>query len=165
MGSFQKEARLKVAARADIEKISSGVAVAPHVIKTGEVGEATEGWLVELAGKVSETSGDVFYVDDGSGAAKVVIKATTDIDKPRMKKGDVVTVTGVVSQTVAGFRVLPRFIEDIRLGSVAGLTRFPATGVSLGWLLVLIGLVGYLAYSSWRHREPFLFAGERTHST
>lgn len=122
------EARIKVEEVGDIERMSSADAPEAHQLKTGEIGEEQEGWLVTIQGEVSSTSGDTFYVDDGSGEIKVYIKESTAIDKPKMKKGEAVTVTGVVSQTRSGYRVLPRFQEDVRLGRVAGMTSFPATG-------------------------------------
>ena len=92
-------------------------------------------------GTGTETNGDTFYVDDGSGEIRVYIKSSTKIDKPEMKKGTAVTITGVVSETTSGYRVLPRWQEDVRLGLVAGMTSFPATGGRNGGLVVMVGLV------------------------
>jgi len=125
------EHRVKLTQASDVVKVEAAVVVPePHHLKTGEIGEDSEGWLVIIEGEVTETSGNTFYVDDGSGEIKVYIKGSTEIDKPKMKKGMAVTITGVVSQTNTGYRILPRWQEDVRLGRVAGLTSFPATGPS-----------------------------------
>jgi len=128
VSSYFGEARLKVTNASDIVAGSETQPPEPHQIETGEIGEDTEGWLVTVFGKVTQTSGSTFYIDDGSGEAKVYIKDTTGITKPKMKKDTEVTITGIVSRTTSAYRLLPRFQEDVRLGRVAGLTHFPATG-------------------------------------
>ena len=163
LGTSLGEYRLKLAQASDIKVVSAAEKPIPHQVKTGEIDEATEGSLVIIEGSVTETSGDTFYVDDGSGEVKVFIKDTTQIDKPSMKKGTDVTITGIVSQTSSGWRILPRFQEDVRLGRVAGLTSFPATGrraafggrygLQAGLIIVL---VGYVIASARRAREPLL---------
>lgn len=140
VGMAYGETRLKLAEAQDISVLKTEAPPEPHVVETGEIDEDKEGWLVTVAGEVVETDGDTFYVDDGSGEVKIFIKETTGINKPAMKKGTKVTVTGVVSHTTSGYRVLPRFQEDVRLGLVAGLTHFPATGFTLGTWGTLIEL-------------------------
>lgn len=130
--SYLGESRLKLAAAGDITKASGGEAPAPHRAETGRVGEDVEGTLVVIVGRISQTSGDTFYVDDGSGEVKVFIKETTGIEKPKMKKGDLFTIIGIVSQTQSGYRILPRSQDDIKEGAVAGLTSFPASGGQAG---------------------------------
>ena len=129
LASYLGEARLKLAAATDIEKTAEGEAPVPHRVETGKVGEDLEGTLVVIVGRISQTSGDTFYVDDGSGEVKVFIKETTGIEKPKMKKGDLFTIIGIVSQTQSGYRILPRSQDDIHEGAVAGLTSFPAAGL------------------------------------
>ena len=120
------------------------------------MGEETEGWLVTIQGKVTETSGDTFYMDDGSGETRVYIKSSTKIDKPQMKKGAVVTVTGVVSETSSGYRVLPRWQEDVRLGLVAGMTSFPATGGESSWLMIAVGMAVWLLKGARQKGKPLV---------
>ena len=163
MTSSLGEARIKIAAATDVVMKSHGTPPQPHAVSTGEIGERLEGSLVLIQGTVTKTSGATFYVDDGSGEIKVFIKSATGIDKPRMRRGNLVTIIGVVSQTTTGYRVLPRFQDDVRLGGVAGFTSFPATGIgdrgtslqakgaalAAGIVMLLLGL-GY------RSGEPLL---------
>lgn len=150
------EIRLKLAQASDIEVTGKGAAPQPHRLETGEVGEETEGWLVIIQGKVAETNGDTFYIDDGSGETRVYIKSSTKIDKPQMKKGTAVTVTGVVSETSSGYRVLPRWQEDVRLGLVAGMTSFPATGGVINSLMVIAVIVTWLLKGARQRGEPLM---------
>ncbi len=137
LGSNRGEARLKITEATSIVRGKSEAPPTPHIVQTGEISEDQEGWLVTVQGEVVETSGDTFYVDDGSGEVKIYIRSTTKIDKPKMKTGEAVTITGIVSETTSGYRILPRFQEDVRLGRVAGLTSFPATGNFSVWQPVL----------------------------
>jgi len=148
------EYRLKLAFADDVEKMKAGEPPVPHVVKTGDVDESMEGTLVTIQGYVSKTSGDTFYIDDDSGEVKIFIKGATNIDKPKMKKGMAVTVTGVVSRTNSGYRILPRFQEDIRMGLVAGLESFPATGINkLAILTVLLTISCYQLVVGIYHKE------------
>lgn len=133
LGTSLGEWRLKLKSVSDITKSGEAAKPEPHRAATGEIDESWEGALVIVEGSVSSTSGDTFYVDDGSGEVKVFIKKSTKIDKPKMSAGTDVTITGIVSRTNAGYRILPRFQEDVRLGRVAGLTSFPATGLRQGF--------------------------------
>lgn len=161
LSSNRGEARLKVATADAVKKTKSAAPPTPHQVATGEIDEAWEGSLVIMQGHVIETSGDTFFVDDDSGEVKVSILTATHIDKPKMKKGDAVTITGIVSETTTGYRVLPRFQEDIRLGLVAGLTSFPATGASRYFLNILSAVAaGLFTWAQYR-REPLLRVGIR----
>jgi|GEM_PF-6098146 len=108
------EKRIRIGSAADV-RVTGRSTIAPRRIKTGEVGEALEGQLVKIVGMVDETSGDTFYLSDGSPRARVLIQEETGIDKPRMEKGDSVTVVGIVSQYRETYRVMPRLPEDFEL--------------------------------------------------
>lgn len=159
LSSYLGESRIKLAAVTDLNVMGKVEAPLPHQIKTGEIGESLEGFLVMVVGRVMETSGDTFYVDDGSGAVKVFIKESTGIDKPKMKKGGLVTITGIVSQTTSGYRILPRLQEDVRLGAVAGLRTFPGTGFEeenqrqrVELLVIILSCVAVF-YGLWQWQE------------
>lgn len=86
----------------------------PVSIKTGEF-RNFENYLVIVQGEVIETSGDTFYLDDGSGRAKVYIQETTGIDKPPMHKGDIFEVIGIVNLYRNTWRILPQKQDDIKI--------------------------------------------------
>lgn len=70
---------------------------------------------VEVEGQVVETSGNTFYLDDGSGRAKIYIQDKTGIDKPKMGKGDIFWVSGIVNLYRTTWRILPQIQSDIKL--------------------------------------------------
>lgn len=157
LATIRGEARLKLTQAADIKITATGGAPpVPHRVETGDIDEALEGNLVIIQGHVTETDSDTFYVDDGSGEVKIYIAPTATIDKPTTKQGTAVTITGIVSETTSGYRLLPRFQEDIRLGLVAGLTTFPATGRSYIGLTVALVLAVVILHLAHRRREPLM---------
>lgn len=86
----------------------------PVEIKTGEF-RNFENYLVTVSGTVTETSGNTFYLDDGSGKAKIYIQSASGIDKPPMHKGDIFEVTGIVNLYRDTWRILPQKQDDIQL--------------------------------------------------
>jgi len=86
----------------------------PIEILTGDF-ENFENKLVKVTGKVTSTSGDTFYLDDGSGEVKIYIQEKTGIDKPEMHKNDIFEVTGIVDLYGKTWRILPQDQDDIKL--------------------------------------------------
>ncbi len=86
----------------------------PIKIKTGKT-KNYKNKLVEVEATVVETSGRTFYLDDGSGKAKIYIQTQTKIQKPPMHKGDIFGLIGVVNLYRETWRILPRDQEDIWL--------------------------------------------------
>jgi len=137
LATVRGEREIKVARALDLAIAGRAEPKAPLRIATGQVGEKLEGELVRLSGEVVETSGKTFFIDDGSGPAKIYIMDSTNITKPRTRRGDVAVVTGIVSQFDDTYRVLPRFQEDLEIGQVTAARSLPRTGVGY-WLGVLL---------------------------
>lgn len=117
------ERRIKISSIEDVKILGSGEPPIPHKIATADVGEDYEGSLVVIEGDVLEKSGRNIYVDDGSGAeAKIYLKNNIAIEELGVREGDKIKITGIISQTSAGYRVLPRFSQDIEIikGEVKG---------------------------------------------
>jgi len=117
------EKRILIDRSEDIKTVSSDNLVESKIISTGNINEAFEGCLITVEGKVARTKNDVFYLDDGNGEVKIYIKPQTGIIKPKIEKGDWMVITGQVSQTSAGYRILPRFQGDVKLSRVTGAAK------------------------------------------
>ncbi|MCK5332589.1 lamin tail domain-containing protein [Candidatus Parcubacteria bacterium] len=117
------EKRILLVDAKDIKIISRDNYVEPQVVLTGDVGPANEGQLIAVEGKISEIKKDVFFVDDGSGEVKIYIKPQTNIQKNDFQKGDWMVIVGQVSRTSLGYRILPRFQNDIKRGLVSGIAN------------------------------------------
>lgn len=140
------ERYLKVEKAEDVIIIGQGDLPDPPSLATGEIDEDEEGELVQIIGEVTQTSGNTFYLDDGSGEVKIYIKTSTGIDKPEMRVGYYSQVKGICSQYKDDYRILPRFQEDllvsakpIELGQVLGVSELPQTGFFISdlWLILL----------------------------
>jgi len=116
---YYGELEVKVAALFDIIFIGPGEPPEPLPVRTGDIGEALEGRLVRIAGRLTRWERNAFYLDDGSGEVKIYIKESTSIKRPPFRRGEMVFVIGVVSRYTTrdsdkgGYRILPRFQEDI----------------------------------------------------
>lgn len=106
-----------------IEVLEGAQAVRPESSGTGAVGEATEGRLVEVVGRILRGPTDdlpygySLYIDDGSGEVQVFIPASTGINPFRigyLRPGVTIRVTGLSSQFLANLEVLPRIVGDIQ---------------------------------------------------
>ena len=105
--------RIKIDGAESILIINNNNEITPKEIKSGDLLQALEGMLVHVHGYVIDTSGSTFYIDDNTGAIKIYIISYTNIDKPRMKKGLWVEITGVVSCSRNVYRILPRMQSDV----------------------------------------------------
>ncbi|HEX2203450.1 MAG TPA: hypothetical protein VHG91_09145 [Longimicrobium sp.] len=104
-----------------VEVLGPAAAPAPRDVRTGEVGEATEGWLVRVRGTVT---GDVvddrpygwkITIDDGSGPLLVFASASAWIDVGRVRAGQRIEAVGLSGQYDDHAEVLPRGDADLRV--------------------------------------------------
>lgn len=91
------------------------------------VNAETAGQLVTIRGRVVRLESSAFWLDDGAGAVRVFFASTTGVHRPRIARGQVWTVTGIVTEMsatrtrAAGWQLQPRFAGDAR----------PAAGVPI----------------------------------
>ena len=109
------ETRIKIALKEDIVVLEHKEPPESYEVKTGDINEENEGYLVTITGEIIEIRGSSLFIDDGSEEIKVYIKQSTGIKKSNLHEGDIVSVTGIVSQTKSGYRLLPRYPDDIKI--------------------------------------------------
>jgi len=131
--TFFEEFEIVAGERSDVDFIEHGPPPPPLPIATTSLLEPYEGRLVMLQGQAVAFRGrSTFWVDDGTGWAKVVIRRGTGINKPFIPRGTPVKVVGIVSQRSSredpsrdDYRLLPRYPFDLILPETA-----PAPGLS-----------------------------------
>ena len=107
------------AADADVTVDGRGEQVEPRWVRTGRIGLANQGKLVEVMGVITQPIvpdppfGSKIFVDDGSGPIRVFVNASTGIDVSRLAAGQLVRVIGFSSAFVDA-EIDPRFAGDIR---------------------------------------------------
>lgn len=93
----------------------------PRAVRTGEVNEGQEGWLVRVRGRVvTQPENDAPWgwkvmVDDGTGAVMLFIDAETDVDPAGFRLGDSVEIIGFAGQYDDHYEVVPRGQADVRV--------------------------------------------------
>lgn len=92
------------------------------VLKTGDLGSSTAGYIVTIEGKITEKGliaddpyGAYFFLDDGSGPGQVFLNASTNINSNAalFKAGARLRVTGFCNQFGSKYEVEPRSKSDI----------------------------------------------------
>lgn len=115
--------------RATADTVTSlGVGAEPPAVDatTAAIGEALEGRLVAVHGLIVSSAttlstGLAWDLDDGSGAARILIGTSTGIDTSSWERGVGLTLIGVVGQRdssgggTSGYRVQPRDASDVLL--------------------------------------------------
>jgi len=109
------EMRVRITGKSAVRVLAHGKSPEPEALETSAIGEETEGYLARIQGEVIETRWPYMFLDDGGGEVRVYIKKSTGIEKRKLYVGDELSVIGIVSQTPAGYRILPRYESDIVL--------------------------------------------------
>jgi len=93
--------------------------VQPAWVRTGSVGESTEGSLVRAVGVITQgpiVDGDFghkFFIDDGSGEITVFVNLGTNVDVSSLAVGQLIEVTGFSSQFTDHYEIDIRGPEDL----------------------------------------------------
>ena len=101
----------------DVTVEGRGAVVLPRFVRTAAVGEATEGLIVMVVGRITRLEGDEPYgqkvfVNDGSGEIRVFINNGAHIDVSRLHTGQPVAFIGFSGQ-FDDYEVDPRFPSDL----------------------------------------------------
>lgn len=93
-----------------------GIIVAPRTIT--QTDETIAGQLVHMQGRVVRLESTAFWIDAGEGAVRVFFSSTTGMRRPKVRRGEIWVVTGIVTEQTAtktraaGWQIQPRFIDD-----------------------------------------------------
>lgn len=112
IGKFKELSRVKTYSLASFAKISSGKA--PSFTETKSISEVDEsdiGKLINLEGEITKIKSTSFFLDDGT--AEVLVNVPKDFKKGSLAEGDLIKVSGIVETNNDGWKILPRFTEDI----------------------------------------------------
>lgn len=109
------ERRIKVTEKSHIKVLESHEPRNPISIQLAEVEESLEGCLVQIVGEITEKSGSNWYIDDETGELKIYFKSSLAFSKPQINIGDQIEAVGIISQTKTGFRLLPRYENDLKI--------------------------------------------------
>lgn len=96
-----------------VEKISSNNLLEASPLNYKDIENAL-GDFVYIEGTVGNVASDnIFFLETTDGRLKVYAEPDTDISLKKIKAGDKISITGHISRTSLGYRILPRFSSDI----------------------------------------------------
>lgn len=115
---FYGEAELSVPDASYITQLDGGAPLLPEVVPTGLLGEAQEGRLISVSGRVVRFERRTVVLDDGSGPATIYFAAELAWPRPYVRLGETWSATGLGGRYVAkeaggGYQLLPRFPWDM----------------------------------------------------
>lgn len=109
----QGEFRLKTKFKDDI-KIMEHKSPPPAIaLSCDAINEENVGQLVTLTGEITSKKSYTAYLDDGSDETLVYFKQSAGLDTKSLKAGQSAALTGILSKTSTGLRLLPRYQSDI----------------------------------------------------
>lgn len=144
LSTVSGERRVKFIEITSISILGTAAEIIPERVEISEIGEKYEGEYIKTTGVVIETSGDNFVIGEKNSdkTIKVAIRDSAKIDKPKMRKGDEVEISGIVSEYKGEYRILPTKQEDVK---VLTSDYLPMAGVS-----EIISLIfGTIIYTLW----------------
>jgi DNA/RNA endonuclease YhcR with UshA esterase domain len=123
-GTLNDEANLRIleSAPGSVETLAGTQQVGARDVRTGDVGESTEGLLVRVNAQVTQPVheelpyGYELYVNDGSGEVQVYIHGSAGFDGATLRAltvGQTIQVTGFSSQYEDTLEVAPRRPSDL----------------------------------------------------
>ena len=121
-GVLQDSSGLLVIAPASVKDVKvkgRDKPVEPTWVRTGSVGESTEGSLVRAVGVITQgpiVDGDFghkFFIDDGSGEITVFVNLGTNVDVSPLAVGQLIEVAGFSSQFTDHYEIDIRGPQDL----------------------------------------------------
>ncbi len=121
------EKRINLTKESQLKLLKNLAVVKPPVMAIGELDDALSGGLVTISGELVKKQAQDYYLDDATGEIKVSLKFKEILGQPAVKEGYLMEATGILTLTKDGYRLLPRFKEDLNFGQILGETENSAT--------------------------------------
>jgi DNA/RNA endonuclease YhcR with UshA esterase domain len=117
LSTVSGERRMKITQSSDIKILENIAKIIAEPVQISAIDEKYEGKYIKTTGFVVETSGDNFVIGEkkSNKTVKVTIRESANIDKPKMKKGDEVEISGIVSEYKGEYKILPTKQEDVKV--------------------------------------------------
>jgi len=109
------QALLTIRNISDIVIKAHGTAVTPKEYEISDIADDDLASLIHVSGVISRIQWPSVWIGDGEHEIRAYVYKTTSIEKPAMLIGDTMDITGVLDKASSGYRLLPRFPQDIRI--------------------------------------------------
>lgn len=120
ISTANNELRIKTKEKGDIIKLEQNEE--PKITETyiENIDDNMRGNLIKISGEITEKTGNTLWLDDNTEEIKIYVNKYTGINLSDISLGQAAEITGILSSTESGLRILPRYLEDIKLGQVLG---------------------------------------------
>ncbi|MCK5459945.1 lamin tail domain-containing protein [Candidatus Parcubacteria bacterium] len=112
--------KIKIKNKEDIFPLSQQEKLIPIYLPIEDAGENFISQLIILNGEIVEKKGNTVWIDDGTGEIIIYINKYTNIDLKQFKEGDFIEIIGMLNAIKDGFRLLPRYQNDIKITKILG---------------------------------------------
>ncbi|MCD6288917.1 MAG: lamin tail domain-containing protein, partial [Anaerolineae bacterium] len=119
VADFHGESEIQIKREDGVRVLGRGKPPAPALIRCDLVGEAYEGMLVMVVGRVTGFGRREIRLSDGRAEVRVYVRGNLGWRRPWVERGQWWSAIGVVSQYVrarpyeGGYRLLPRYEDDL----------------------------------------------------
>ena len=115
LSAAQGERRIRIKTANDMRVIGHADMRVPELVEIHELSEEYVGALIRVQGEVTQRLENKLYIDDDTGELLVHPKEKTNIRTEDITASSRVAITGILSATKNGFRLLPRNPKDITM--------------------------------------------------
>ncbi len=116
-GTYTKsgdEHYIRVLNEDDVSISNTGTLPHPTLFSLEFIDDTLLGSYITITGEVIQKKGNNIYIDDGVEEIRAYIYPNTNIDKSQISKGDIIDISGILSKTRSGFRLLPVGNDDVQ---------------------------------------------------
>ena len=105
--------RLKIKDADAVIILDHNYIVTDKTVECGQVKPALANQIITVSGQLTEKSGSLFYLDDGSGEALVELKSGSDLKAGTLTVGERYQITGLLKNENGRLKLLPRNEADL----------------------------------------------------
>ncbi len=114
----QGEKRVKVKTKEDVMILENLILPAIPLYEISEISDDLVGGLISVEGEIIDKQSNSLILADDNAELKIYLKTRINFDLTELKEGYWLKVNGIVSETKTGYRLLPRFNDDLALGTI-----------------------------------------------
>lgn len=115
LSQTQGELRIKTQGKNAIKINERKPAPEALSVHCDQVDDEMSGYLIAVTGEITGKKSSTVYIDDGNDEIQVYIKKNTGISTKDLTVGRKASITGILSKTQTGARLMPRYPQDIVL--------------------------------------------------
>ena len=154
------ERRIKLNQGTDIRMSSETLLIKPTFYPVTEIEEPLVGQLISTKGQIQSKSATKFVIEQFGATIVIYLKNNPAIDPNQFERGDLITVTGVLSQYDGELRIRPGSSEDIEIdestqiatASTQTSDQTPTQESQAGMILLLSTIAGIGLLALWHYR-------------